>query len=327
MEFQNKIRSIFNPERFQGWGRSKRYFEGWYFKLVDPTENFAYAIIPGVAMDETGNKQAFIQVLDGKKLTAEYHTFDFEDFRASAVAFEVSIRDNFFSGSKMAINLHGLTGALHFHDAVPWPKTWYSPGIMGPYTFAPFMECYHGIVSMDHKISGSLITADSEVDFEGGRGYLEKDWGRSFPSAYFWLQSNHFSEPGISFKASVARIPWVTGNFTGFIAGLWLKDKLYRFTTYNGTKLIHSFADTERVELIMENKQHRLEVHATRDHATALASPIHGFMEGRIEESMTSVVEIKLMDARSGEVIFHDEGKNAGLEVAGDIQKIFVQEG
>ena len=34
-------------------------------------------------MDETGSKQAFIQVLDGKKEKAWYHRFDANDFRPS----------------------------------------------------------------------------------------------------------------------------------------------------------------------------------------------------------------------------------------------------
>lgn len=324
MVLHKKITSVFNPERFQGWGRSRRYFEGWYFKLVDPSENYAFAVIPGVAMDEAGKRQAFVQVLDGKKLTAEYHQFAFKDFNAHWKAFEVRIADNFFSGERLVVDLPGLKGDLHFRGSVPWPKKWYSPGIMGPYTFAPFMECYHGIVSMDHAIGGTLFVEGKRVDFSGGRGYIEKDWGMSFPSAYFWMQCNHFGDPGISLKASVAKIPWVTGNFTGFIAGLWLRDRLYRFTTYNGTRLLKSHADRSAVTLVMENRDHRLELLASRDHATELASPIQGFMDGRIEESMTAILEVRLSDLRSGSHLFEGRGRNAGLEVAGRIEEIML---
>jgi hypothetical protein len=195
---------------------------------------------------------------------------------------------------------------------------------MGPYTFAPFMECYHGIVSMDHQIEGSLEINDEYVDFSGGRGYTEKDWGRSFPSAYFWVQSNHFSLPGISLKCSVAKIPWVMSSFTGFIAGLWLNGSLYRFTTYNNTKLRRSFADEKEVEIVLENKKYRLEILAHRDNATALASPINGFMNGRIEESMTATLEVQLTDKKAKKILLNDMGKNAGLEVAGNIKEIFV---
>ena len=66
----NKLHAFFNPEQFQGWGKKRQYFEGWYFKIVNADESKALAIIPGIAMDAQGNRQAFIQVLDGKKKTA-----------------------------------------------------------------------------------------------------------------------------------------------------------------------------------------------------------------------------------------------------------------
>ena len=320
----NKIHAFFNPEQFRGWGKKRRYFEGWYFKVVNNDESRAFAFIPGVAMDRQGNRQAFIQVLDGKRKTAIYHKFDFSRFIPSARKFQLEIGDNRFSEDHIQLDLPGAKGELWFSGNIPWPKPFYSPGIMGPYSFAPFMECYHGIVSMDHAIRGELLVDGARIDFNSGRGYIEKDWGRSFPSAYFWLQTNHFSEPGISLKASVAKIPWMRSSFTGFIAGLWLKNRLIRFTTYNSSVLKRSFADEQKLELVMENKQYRLEILAHRDKATSLASPIQGLMDGRIEESMTAKTEARLFDKRNKCILLDDTGRNSGLEVAGNISEIFV---
>jgi hypothetical protein len=47
----NKLHAFFNPEQFQGWGKKRQYFEGWYFKIVNADESKALAIIPGIAMD------------------------------------------------------------------------------------------------------------------------------------------------------------------------------------------------------------------------------------------------------------------------------------
>ena len=319
-----KLRAFFNPEQFQGWGKKRNYFEGWYFKLVHPARTHALAVIPGIAMDTEGNRHAFIQVFDGIRKSAVYHRFPFEAFEPGSKKFAIRIGANSFSEGEIQIDLPGLQGRLRFSGNIPWPKPFYSPGIMGPYAFAPFMECYHGIVSMDHLITGELRIGDEAVDFTGGRGYTEKDWGRSFPSAYCWMQSNHFSRPGISLKCSGARIPWVRKAFTGFIAGLWLDDRLYRFTTYNNTKLLRSFADEQRVEVVLANRKYRLEITGIRDRATELASPIHGFMNGRIEESMTAELQVRLSDKRNGKLLFADTGKNAGLEVAGNIGLIMT---
>lgn len=323
--FLKKYLTLFNPEQFQGARKKRSYFEGWYYKVINATETMGFAFIPGIALDDNGNKQAFIQVLDGKKKLSNYHAFSVDAFKATPGSFQVSILENRFSLDSITLDLPDVRGHLQFHGAVPWPKHWYSPGIMGFYTFVPFMECYHGIVSMYHAISGHLEINGETIDFTNGRGYTEKDWGRSFPSAYIWMQSNHFSETGISIKVSVARIPWIGRAFVGFIAGIWIRDYLIQFTTYNHSVLRMLKIDEKKVELVMENKKYRLEITALRDAATAaLASPIRGRMDGRIEESMTSTIEVSLIDITTGKTVLKDNGRNAGLEVAGKIEQILL---
>ncbi len=292
--------------------------------MINAAEDQAFAFIPGIAMDENGKQQAFIQVLDGRNLVADYHQFSAEEFVPTGGKFEVSIANNSFKKNGFQLNLSDVKGQLTFQNQVPWSSTWYSPNIMGPFSFGPFMQCYHGILSMDHSIQGALTIKGREIDFTGGRGYMEKDWGRSFPSAYIWMQTNHFSESGISLKSSVANIPWIGTSFVGYIAGVWLRDRLIEFTTYNLTKLRKCYADKEVVQLVLENTKYQLEIFAKREAATALASPIGGFMDGRIEESMTAKIEVKLTDKKNKKVLLEDVGRNAGLEVAGKLEEIIV---
>ena len=75
-----RIHAIWNPHVYHGWGRSKRFFEGWYYKIVNESQTSAFAIIPGIAMDENGNKQSFIQVLDGINNIAKYHKFKADEY-------------------------------------------------------------------------------------------------------------------------------------------------------------------------------------------------------------------------------------------------------
>jgi hypothetical protein len=324
MSVRRKIKSFFNPEHFQGWGKQSSYFEGWYFKVLNATGTRAFAFIPGIAMDSAGNAHAFVQVLDGKRKTAEYHRFDSGEFRPAADRFYVEVGQNQFSSSGISLNLEGVSGNLQFSGNVGWPKPFYSPGIMGPFSFFPFLECYHGIVSMDHYINGILRIDSEEIDMCGGRGYIEKDWGRSFPSAYMWMQCNHFEQSGVSLKASVARIPWMGTSFTGFISGLWLGDRLVQFTTYNGTRLRKCFADLEKVEIVLQNWRHELLIQVQRDGVTSLASPVNGLMEGRIEESMTSVMSIQLIQRSTRKVIYEGIGNHTAVEVAGAVSTIMI---
>lgn len=318
----SRLKALFSPVLFQGRRKKRSYFEGWYFKIVNAAETRAYAFIPGIAINETGNRQSFIQVLDGRKRISEYHKFDFEAFYAAPDAFNIAIQQNRFSDDSISFNLPALKGTLHFKNRTPWPSRWYSPGIMGPFTFVPFMECYHGVVSMNHVVSGKLHIGNEVINFSNGRGYTEKDWGRSFPSAYVWMQSNHFSSPDISCMISIARIPWLGKSFTGFIGGIRFKNQLLRFSTYTMSKLLKLEISSESVELILENKDHRLEIHVHRDTSTSLASPVHGFMDGRIKESMSSRMAVLLIHRNTGQPILRDSGRNTALEVAGKVETI-----
>jgi hypothetical protein len=320
-----KIQSIFHPEQFQGWTRKRTYFEGWYYKVINEDESRAFAFIPGIAIDKHGKRHSFIQVFDGKKLTARYHKFGSDAFIPIPRQFKVIIQDNHFSDQALHVNLPGMKGRLNFSGNVPWPKRWYSPGIMGPCTFVPFMECYHGVISMDHAINGHLEVDGELLNFDKGRGYTEKDWGKSFPRAYVWLQTNHFTNTGVSLKTSVARIPYMGYSFTGFITGLWLGDQLIQFTTYNQSALRKLQIDAEKLDLVMQNKDFVLEILAWRGAATSLAAPIKGQMDGRTEESMNARVEVLLTDRKSGKTIFNDTGRNAGLDVAGKIEELIIR--
>ncbi|MBT8232924.1 MAG: hypothetical protein HKO66_11995 [Saprospiraceae bacterium] len=201
MSLKNSIKRLYNSDLYHGSRRSKRFFEGWYFKLISADESSALALIPGVAMDENGKQHAFIQILDGKKRQAEYIKFTFESFFAQEDRFLVKIGESQFSKNEVILNHEKIKGHLTFSKTIPWPSTLFSPGIMGPFSFFPFLECYHGIVSMNHIINGGLEYKNKAYDFTNGKGYAEKDWGHSFPEAYFWMQSNHFTNDKISVKA------------------------------------------------------------------------------------------------------------------------------
>jgi tocopherol cyclase len=318
----NQLHALWHPACYHGWGRSKRFFEGWYYKLVSVNETHAFAIIPGIAMDENGQQQAFIQVLDGKKNTAWYHRFPVEDFCPTPRKHALWIGDNFFSEKKIILDLPQLKGKVSFEDTVSWSNSLLSPGIMGPFSFVPFMECYHGILSMNHVLKGGLCFKEENISFSEGLGYTEKDWGHSFPAGYIWMQSNHFSCPGISVKASMAIIPWLGSSFIGHIAGVLFNGKLYEFTTYNGTKVKLCLITEKTVKIEMENPQYRLSLRAKRDQATSLAAPIAGFMDARIEESMKATIEVGLFDKKTNVFLLKDKGSSAGIEVAGDYARL-----
>lgn len=316
--WQRRQKAVWNPAMYHGWGKQRNYFEGWYFKIVDPTEQYAFAFIPGISLGQDGVKHAFIQSLDGKQRHTTYHEFAAEEFRPAMDHFALQLGENFFSASRMQLNLPNLTGEIHFSNLHPWPKMLGAPGIMGWYSFVPFMQCYHGIVSVDHDLRGSLTIESESVSFTGGKGYVEKDWGQSFPSSWIWLQTNHFgtSEP-VSLMASVARIPWLGSHFVGYIVGFLYQNKIHRFATYTGAKM-QADIENEQVRLGFKDKRYRLEITAERTDGGNLISPIAGNMLGKVNESLQSEIQVTFYEKEK--VIFEGVGRNAGMEVAGAVE-------
>ena len=190
---------------------------------------------------------------------------------------------------------------------------------MGWYAFAPFMECYHGVLSFDHRIEGALVVDGEKVDFTGGRGYIEKDWGQSFPSAWIWMQSNHFATSGTCLTASVAIIPWLGSAFNGFIVGLWHEGTLRRFATYTGARLERQDVTNDRVFLTLSDRRYRIEIEATRATGGLLLSPERTAMLQRVMESLTATIHVRLIETSTGRVVFDEAGQHAGLEVVGDL--------
>ena len=312
-------KATWNPDMYHGWGKRKNYFEGWYFKIVDPSEQYVFAIIPGISMELNGQRHAFIQVLDGKQCKAGYHEFDQKDFQPSDQKFELNLAGNVFSADKLTLQLPDLKGQLKINSIYPWPKMLGAPGIMGWYSFVPFMECYHGVVSMNHSLEGQLEVNGKIVDFTNGKGYIEKDWGVSFPSSWIWMQSNHFDAPhAVSVMASVARIPWLGSYFIGYIVGILIDQKLYRFATYTGA-MMKADLNENSVQLAFKDRKTRLEIIAHKGAGSDLISPVSGHMTGKINESMQGNLEVKLFE--TDRLIFEGTGRNAGLEVAAMAKK------
>lgn len=319
------LRTLLDPDMYHGFNRKPPFFEGWYYKIVNQDGSQRFAVIPGIILGSKGH--AFIQLLNGSTGTSSYYTFPIDEFRASNEHFDVRIGDNHFT--KGSIKLHiidqkeGLKGELSFQELAPWPTTLLSPGIMGWYAWVPRMETYHGVVSLDHVIQGSLSIQDDDIDFSGGRGYTEKDWGASFPEAYIWFQSNHFGLPGISLTASVAIIPWIKNAFRGFIIGFWYQGQLYRFATYTGAKIEKMQQFPDRFEWIVTDNHYRLEMNASRTQSGLLKGPDKIEMGKRISETMSSTVDLRF-SSLDGDTIFNGTGLHAGLEAIGDLDKLIM---
>jgi tocopherol cyclase len=321
------IRKIWNPSWFQGNNKTENYFEGWYYKIVSRNMSAVYAVIPGISIPSSPDPAfAFIQIIDGRSGASRFIRYPISDFTFSGNRFAVNIGTNSFTENRIVLSTGNdeisVTGQLNLSGLQPYPSRLFSPGVMGWYRFVPGMQCYHDIVSMNHGIEGHLNINCRLIDFTGGRGYLEKDWGSSMPLAWVWMQSNHFERDDLSLSVSVAHVPWSRSAFSGFLAVLGTVDRIYRFTTYTHARIRELDIREHSIRLVFTDNRHTLKIEASGQQFGYLKAPVQGMMSRNINESIGAAIAIELTD-RKQQVIISGRGNPAGLEIVGDPDIIY----
>lgn len=304
------LKTLLHPELSHHETLKRPFFEGWYYKMVT-SRGEMLAIIPGYfkGNDNSGD-HAFIQIYDTMRGKSAFIRYPAEAYRASRTTLDIEIAGTRFSSRGISLTIDAiddqglswkLAGEVRFSQLRPWPRGALAPNAMGWYSFVPFMECNHAVLSFDHRLEGSIANKVTGIayDFSGGRGYIEKDWGSSFPSDYLWLQGNRFAHtPGASIFLSIATIPWLGSTFPGHIGGLWLGDEraeFYLFANYNGSSILKLHADETNVLAVLHRRRHILRISAHRDRAVPLSAPYHGSMQTKILESAGTAVQVELL--------------------------------
>lgn len=316
----NKLYKKYSGENLNDKGKSN-YFEGWYYKLVSKDENHVYSFIPGISYPETREKgHSFIQVINGKTGVTNYINFSVSDFLYNKKTSSLKIKDNTFSKHGVKLNIKDnnieVIGTLLFNNITPIERNLLSPGAMGFFSYFPFMECNHEIISMNHSLDGTLKINNHDINFNMGKGYIEKDWGTSFPEKWVWIHSNHFSNASTSIMCSIAKIPFLGSSFNGFICILTINNKEYRFATYNKSKIKELILLKNNVYISLGNSKYTLNITASINEGGNLQAPVQGNMVRKITESLNSSVEIKLKDSNNS-TLYEDKGHIVGLEITG----------
>ena len=312
-----------DPAFFRGSRKNRSYFEGWYFKCISKDRKHAVALIPGMAVSPDGKKHSFVQVIHAVTGKTYYFDFPYSSFHAAVDRFDVDIEGNCFSpnGLRVAISRPDkgeISGELIFSEQHVYPTSALHPGFMGPFSFVPNMECNHVIIHLSHRISGQLVLDGELLDFDGGAGYIEKDYGRSFPRTYVWIQASHFNNGEASFVFSNARIPFLGSEFPGYFAYFSDFSKIWmRFATYNRSKLTAWEVDKTKGTCggTLKGPAGTLTFTAEMSGGGKLRAPVDGLMDREIIESIGARVVIRLTD-KKGNLIYEGVSGEAGMEIS-----------
>lgn len=233
-------------------------------------------------------------------------------------AFYLKIENNIFTEQGMHVEIEtkelSIRGNLMYGE---WNAL--ESNIMGPFQFFSSLQCNHGVLSLSHKLTGKLVINRKIIDFTNGTGYIEKDWGSSFPKKYLWTQCNWncIDKQKNCIMLSIADIPiWKETkkrrekSFTGCIGVISYQGKQYRMATYQGVKILK--CNTKEVWL--KQGKYYLQVMLLEQKPYKLYAPVNGEMTRNIKES--PICKVRYQFSKGNRTIFAITQNIASFEVA-----------
>jgi len=270
-------------------------FEGWFSKIDDQENDLIISVIWGYSTHKA-TKHAFIQFTNSLRHETTYIRFPMEDLKWKKEPFVLQIGKNELSekGMKLDFDIEGLPvkGDFAFGPFTPIRTSFLKPNIMGWLTHFP-NECNHSIISMYHSVNGQLQIGEHSWVISEADGYIEKDWGTSFPREYVWAHANGWDSSALVF--SYATVP-VLGRFAkGFFLVLHHEGEEYRFSSIEGARMLNFEATTDSFIATVKKGKYTVTLTARQSNPVALASPEKGEMSQRIKESLDGTIEIIMM--------------------------------
>lgn len=262
---------------FHGYNKKISYFEGWYFKHQKGENTIAF--IPGMNIDSNGHRLAYIQVVTNTKSYNIHYLYP--EFKVGENKLSITIGNSTFSEDGISVDIEEkdliIKGAIKYGDLVRLDSN-----IMGPFSIIPSkMQCNHGIISLRHRLNGEITINGDSFNFHGGIGYIEKDWGSSFPKSYSWVQCNDFKNKNCAIIASVADIPFMGRHFKGCIAVVYYEGMEYKLCTYNGVRILKC----DGTGIILKRGKYKLDIELDTENPQKLLAPINGHMSRTIHEN------------------------------------------
>lgn len=314
---KNKLYKLSNPICVQGNINKRHYFEGWYYKCVNAENNYSCSFIPGFSTSNNNYKRhAFIQFIDNSNDFPIYIPYPIKSFSYSDKPFVLNIGNCIFSDSRIVVNIehkdHNIRGKIILGEFTDIKRNVMLPTIMGYYRYIPFMECFHSIISLSHSLKGYLDVNGRLINFNNGTGYLEKDFGTSFPKQYVWVHSNTFSNSDTSLMCSIAHIPFIKRTFTGLICVLFVNGTEYRFATYLNARIKKLVCSRNKLHIEIAQGDYTLQIKTFCSNNNILTAPKNGDMNRKVIESMCANIKAKLI--HNNDVVFEDISYNGCVE-------------
>jgi tocopherol cyclase len=311
-------------------GHSAGFFEGWYFRLTLPElrESVAWMYSIENPAGGTAYQGGGAQILGIKEEYLWRSLPDIQLFQAE--------RDRLALSHFRGAEGYCATATLHrgflqepSGKSAKWEYTtqpiygWGAPrqaqrATAGWLSALPIFEPGWQVLMAHGLATGWLDWNGDRYEFRDAPAYAEKNWGRSFPTKWFWLQCNAFEQqPSLSLTAAGGKrqVLWWVEDVA--MIGLHYQDQFYEFSSLN-FPFRWSVQPWGTWHLWADNDLYRIEVHGqTGRSPVSVRVPTAQGLVFACQDTTQGNLSLKLWIKASGKLLLHALSNLAGLETGG----------
>jgi hypothetical protein len=288
--------------------RETDYFEGWYLRIIDPSQQINRSIIFACTFAST-DPHAFLQLFSYDDNEPEYIRYPVDEFRIEAD--RIYIGQNFISPTEIFIQETDFSCDFIISEPITLTPQFGTNSVMSFISYFK-LQTNQEVVYLNAKLEGSMRLQQQNLKIQGTT-YIEKTYGHKFPPGHIWLQSAHFDVPDTYFSLSIGVVPLLGIQTKGWVAVLRHDKDEYRFAIYNLAKLKIVRSTKTEVELLITRGRFRLEVIATRSSWVALVGPTDGaVMSQTVDEAIDAKITLSLYF--NDQLVLNTNGFFSGFE-------------
>ncbi|MFM2303275.1 MAG: hypothetical protein RLZZ135_684 [Cyanobacteriota bacterium] len=328
-------------------GKAERgFFEGWYFRITLPKINESFAFMYSIEdpLDILPHSSGAVQILGIGEEYLKYYLPNINSFWAAKDDLalghwgetNLDIPPQLLSINKFEQQIeqgYQVTATLHqgtlpaqdcrwCYQTVPvygWGQPQQFQQATGSWlSFLPIFDPGWQVLMAHGLATGWIEWRGERYEFSHAPAYSEKNWGRSFPEKWFWINCNSFNETvGLALTAAGGRRKVLGMTESVAMIGIHYRDRFYEFVPWNA-RINWQIQPWGEWRMQAINRDFSIELTGTTELAgTMVSTPTEQGLVMCCRDTLKGQLTIDLR-TRQGDRIITATSNNAGLEVGGN---------
>jgi tocopherol cyclase len=344
------MKDLRTPHSGYHWhDRDDRFFEGWYYRVTIPelAKSFAFMYSIDDPIGDRLHSGGAAQILTSED---EYlcRTFpDLNKFWAAKSHLELghwgktdlnkqpqlltpsAFKQNIHQGYQATATLNqGLIRDPSSNSYCRWLYQiepiygWGNPQLpqqatAGLLSYLPIFEPGWQILMAHGLATGAIDWNGKYYEFTNVPAYMEKNWGRSFPQKWFWINCNSFTEESdLALTAVGGKRQVLWWKESPGLIGLHYQGKFYQFVLWNA-EISWQVQPWGEWKMQAYSREYQIEIMGeTEDLGSLVRVPTENGLAFCCRDTMQGQLSLELREA-TGKIIVKASSSLAGLEIGG----------